>query len=102
MANADLARIINSDEVQSVIRAAKPNGRKYVLKRNPLRNRQTMLKLNPYHATVAAAEEAQRAAGAKRKATGQITAAKKAKYAQHKKHDSSKIAASFDTTFSRY
>lgn len=101
MANADLARIINSDEVQQVVRAPKPNGRKYVLKRNPLRNRQTMLKLNPYQATVAAAEEAQRAAGAKRKASGGISAAKKAKYAQHKKHDSSKITATFSTTFER-
>ena len=101
MANADLARIINSDEIQQVVRAPKSSGRKYVLKRNPLRNRQTMLKLNPYHGTVVAAEEAQRAAGAKRKASGQITAAKKAKYAQHKKHDSSKITATFTTSFDR-
>merc|ERR1712166_995725 len=75
MADADLARVINSDEIQSVINAPKENKMKYVLKRNPLRNRGTMLKLNPYHSVVAA----------KRKADGKITAAKKAKYATSKK-----------------
>ena len=103
MADADLARVINSDEIQSVINAPKENKMKYVLKRNPLRNRGTMLKLNPYHSVVAAAEAAQRVAGAKRKADGKITAAKKAKYATSKKMKAqkAKVGATFKTDFER-
>ena len=103
MADADLARVINSDEVQSVVNAPKQNPMKYVLKRNPLRNRATMLKLNPYHAVIAAAEAQQRTAGAKRKADGKITAAKKAKYAMGKKMAAQKagVGDSFKTEFAR-
>merc|ERR1711871_800123 len=80
MANADLARIINSDEIQSVIRAAQPNARRFKLKRNPLRNRSAMRKLNPYHQAIAEAEEAQREASRKRKlGGGGVTDAKRAK-----------------------
>jgi len=48
MSNADLARIINSDEIQSQLKS-----RKHILavprqKKNPLRNRSAMLKLNPH------------------------------------------------------
>jgi len=51
MTNADLARIINSDEIQSQLKA-----RNRVLpvahqKKNPLRNRTAMVKLNPYDRT---------------------------------------------------
>jgi large subunit ribosomal protein L4e len=56
MANADLARIINSDEIQSKVRAAKEGFAKPSRKRNPLRNLGTMLKLNPYIAEVRRAE----------------------------------------------
>ena len=103
MADADLARVINSDEVQSVVNAAKSNSRKFILKRNPLRNRAQMLKLNPYHSVVAAAEAAQRTAGAKRKADGKITAAKKAKYVMAKKMKAQKkkVGDSFKTDFAR-
>ena len=53
VANADLARLINSSEIQSVLNA--PNGfartkRAGVQKKNPLRNKQVMLRLNPYAA----------------------------------------------------
>lgn len=50
MVNADLARLINSDEVQSVLRKPRSaNGTKHApLKKNPLRNLGAMLKLNPY------------------------------------------------------
>lgn len=47
MANADLARLINSDEVQSVVRAPRQGSRKAGLRRNPLKNLGAMLKLNP-------------------------------------------------------
>lgn len=54
VAQADLARLINSSEVQSVLRATKGDARTKrgaVLKKNPLRNKQVMLRLNPYHST---------------------------------------------------
>ncbi|GFP93877.1 60S ribosomal protein l4-1 [Phtheirospermum japonicum] len=43
MVNADLARIINFDEVQSVVKPIKKE-----VKKNPLKNLNVMLKLNPY------------------------------------------------------
>ncbi|XP_010558283.1 PREDICTED: 60S ribosomal protein L4-1-like [Tarenaya hassleriana] len=51
MVNADLARIINSDEVQSVVKPIKKNVKRAVLKKNPLKNLNVMLKLNPYAKT---------------------------------------------------
>lgn len=52
MANPDLARLINSDEVQSKLRAAGPaKKRRAVQKRNPLSNLGAMLKLNPHAKT---------------------------------------------------
>jgi large subunit ribosomal protein L4e len=51
MLNADLARIINSDEVQAVVKPANKEVKRRELKRNPLKNVSTLLKLNPYAAT---------------------------------------------------
>ncbi|KAK7935742.1 60S ribosomal protein L4 [Apiospora marii] len=54
VSNADLTRLINSSEIQSVLRAPKGGAvtkRAHVQKKNPLRNKQVMLRLNPYHAT---------------------------------------------------
>lgn len=48
MANADLARLINSDEIQSVVNAPKSPTHRHVQKKNPLKNVDAMLKLNPY------------------------------------------------------
>merc|ERR1719199_2161125 len=47
MENADVARIINSDEVQSVLRPKLEAPKKHLLKRNPLKNKDVMAKLNP-------------------------------------------------------
>jgi len=45
--NADLARIINSDEIQAVVRPVKP--RTFATrKKNPLKNFGFLVKLNPY------------------------------------------------------
>lgn len=52
MANTDLARIINSDEIQSVVNAPKQPKKGSVLKKNPLKNLGAMLKLNPYSKTI--------------------------------------------------
>jgi len=53
ISNADITRLINSSEIQSVLR--EPRGeartkRSHVQKKNPLRNKQVMLRLNPYAA----------------------------------------------------
>jgi large subunit ribosomal protein L4e len=47
MANADVARIINSDEVQSVLKAKLEAPKRHGLKKNPLTNAAAMKKLNP-------------------------------------------------------
>ena len=47
MTNADLAQIINSDEIQSALNPAKVAGKRVALKRNPLRNKKAMNRLNP-------------------------------------------------------
>ncbi|KAK1310390.1 60S ribosomal protein L4 [Acorus calamus] len=51
MSNADLSRIINSDEVQSVVRPINKEIKRKTLKKNPLKNLNSMLKLNPYAKT---------------------------------------------------
>eukprot|EP00976_Prorocentrum_cordatum_P065027 1177729-Prorocentrum_minimum.AAC.2 len=51
MANSDLNRIINSDEVQSIVNAPKTSCTRKSLKKNPLKNLGAMLKLNPYAKT---------------------------------------------------
>ncbi|XXG66068.1 hypothetical protein AAC387_Pa05g3617 [Persea americana] len=63
MVNADLSRIINSDEVQSVVKPVKKEIKRKSLKKNPLKNLNVMLKLNPYAKTarrMALLAEAQR------------------------------------------
>lgn len=53
VSQADIGRIINSSEIQTVVRAAKGQSktkRACVQKKNPLRNRQVLLRLNPYAA----------------------------------------------------
>lgn len=48
MANADLARIINSEEVQSVVRPAVTETVRLPRKKNPLKNLAAMVRMNPY------------------------------------------------------
>lgn len=49
ISNPDIARIISSDEIQSVIRPAYPKlTASKVQKKNPLKNQKAMNKLNPY------------------------------------------------------
>ena len=50
IANPDVTRIINSDEIQSVVREAGPKQTKrpFTQKKNPLRNRGVLFRLNPY------------------------------------------------------
>lgn len=48
MANSDLTRIINSDEIQSIVKAPKKELKRRPLKKNPLKNLGALLKLNPF------------------------------------------------------
>jgi len=48
LANADLTRLINSDEVQSVVRPKAERVRVALQKKNPLKNLGALIKLNPY------------------------------------------------------
>merc|ERR1719231_322482 len=75
MTNSDLARIINSDEIQTKVRAARAGFAKPSRKRNPLRNLGSMLKLNPYVAQVRRAEIA--ATGKEAKAPAKLASAVK-------------------------
>lgn len=57
IANADIGRLINSSEVQAVVRSAKGGAltkRSGVQKKNPLKNKQVLLRLNPYAKAFAA------------------------------------------------
>merc|ERR1712107_637424 len=55
MENADVARIINSDEIQSVLRPKKEPPKKYSKKINPLKSMKAMALLNPHARQKAAA-----------------------------------------------
>jgi len=80
MTNADLARIINSDEIQSVLKPAGAVSAVLPKKRNAVKHSSVKVALNPYHATVRARETALRNQDAASKA-----AALAAKKAQTKK-----------------
>ncbi|KAI5798366.1 ribosomal protein L4 domain-containing protein [Pyronema domesticum] len=60
VSQSDLVRLINSSEVQSVLRPTKGGAKQKkggyagVLKKNPLKNKQVMLRLNPYAKAFAA------------------------------------------------
>lgn len=56
--NPDISRIINSDEIQAVVRAPKKN-KKAVQKRNPLTNFSAKAALNPYATVLRKAEREQ-------------------------------------------
>merc|ERR1712072_1223298 len=71
VSSADVARIINSDQVQSVIRPAITTQVRHPKKKNALKNRDVMIALNPYFAATrqreAARVKANRAKRAKQK-----------------------------------
>jgi large subunit ribosomal protein L4e len=69
MENADIARIINSTEIQSVLRPKLEAPKKFAPKKNPLRNKKEMLKLNPYVKPVESPEERQAKKKARKEAS---------------------------------
>ena len=56
VSNTDYKSLINSTEIQAVVRPAGEANTKrpHVLKKNPLKNKQVMLRLNPYAKTFSA------------------------------------------------
>ncbi|CAG8527927.1 11150_t:CDS:2 [Ambispora leptoticha] len=58
ISNSDVTRIINSSQIQSVLRAAgeKHQKRPYTQKKNPLRNNGVLIRLNPYAKVLRRAE----------------------------------------------
>lgn len=81
MTNADLARIINSDEIQSIVKPAVSSVTVIPKKVNPLKNTAARIALNPYHASVKKREEdlIKMSTSDKAKLAKQKAAAKKAR-----------------------
>jgi len=69
MTNADLARLINSDEVQSVVNPAKRNTVRRLRKKNPIKSIKALEKLDPYAAAARRAETNAMKARAEKKAS---------------------------------
>ncbi|KAB8303319.1 hypothetical protein EYC80_004756 [Monilinia laxa] len=85
VSQADIGRLINSTELQSVIRAAKGSAltkRAGVQKKNPLVNKQVLLRLNPY-----AAAYSKEKIGTKGLDAGKPERINKTQYAQVLKED---------------
>ncbi len=89
MTNADLARIINSDEIQSVVRPAVTTVAELPAKRNPLKNHSVLVALNPNAAATkkraveklnAGKNARQQAIKARRAETNKLSARRKAFY----------------------
>jgi len=84
MANADLARIINSDEIQSVVNPAKRGTKKYLRKKNPIKSMKALEKIDPYAA--AARKTEQRAEAARKGNKAAVLDARRAKRAAKKQY----------------
>lgn len=84
MANSDLTRIINSDEIQSVLRAKQQPSRHASVRKNALNNNQVMAKLNPYAITIKR-QEANAARNRKANRTQKLDEKRKKFLAKHKK-----------------
>ncbi|KIV92311.1 hypothetical protein PV10_06763 [Exophiala mesophila] len=72
VSNADVTRLINSSEIQSVLKEPKgyaTTKRGAVQKKNPLRNRQVLLRLNPYAAQYSKEKLGQKSLGDQGKPT---------------------------------
>lgn len=83
LVNSDITRIINSSDIQAAVRpAGQPTQKRtHVLKKNPLKNKQVLLRLNPY-AKAFATEKL-----GSRKAEGKGAKPSKGQFEQLLKHD---------------
>jgi large subunit ribosomal protein L4e len=84
LTNADIARIINSDEVQSVLNPKKKQHRFHPRKKNPLKNLGAMVKLNP-HALISKRHAILRSQHPKKRAkrTTKLVKVKRSKFYQN-------------------
>jgi large subunit ribosomal protein L4e len=96
MTNADLARLINSDEIQSVVKPAVTTPAVIPVKRNPLKNADVMASLNPYAAT-AKARAAEKAAASRK--NRQAVIKERRQFSARKKAFINAAAAEGDVTF---
>jgi large subunit ribosomal protein L4e len=80
MTNADLARIINSDEVQSVVNPAKPGQKAHAPKQNAVKNIEALEKLDPYAAEKRRAQASATSTRPNKKAKKEFKAQGKAFY----------------------
>jgi large subunit ribosomal protein L4e len=96
MTNADLARLINSDEIQSVVKPAVTTPTVLPVKRNPLKNADVMASLNPYAAT-AKARAAEKAAASRK--NRQAVIKERRQFSARKKAFINAAAAEGDVTF---
>merc|ERR1712050_521938 len=85
MVNADVARIINSEEVQSVLRPKLEPPSKFGCKKNPLKNKQIMARLNPGY--LAKSAKKKRAAEEGTEEYKMVQTKKKARIAEGKAHN---------------
>jgi large subunit ribosomal protein L4e len=95
MENADVARIINSDEVQSVLKPKLDAPKKFGKKKNPLKNKMVMARLNPGIMQKTLARKNASAKGTKE--GDMVQTKKKARLAASKVHN--KEFKKGDTTF---
>jgi large subunit ribosomal protein L4e len=80
MTNADLARIINSDEIQSVVNPAKAGQQAHVPKKNAIRNIKALEVLDPHAAEKRRAQADAKSTGSSKKAKKEFKAQGKAFY----------------------
>jgi large subunit ribosomal protein L4e len=93
MTNADLARIINSDEIQSIVRPSKA-GEEIAIptKANPLRNKAARVALNPHYAAVQKrSEESKKRSAADRQKALAKRRSERAKFDDRKKATGKKM-----------
>jgi large subunit ribosomal protein L4e len=80
MTNADLARIINSDEIQSVVNPAKAGQQVHAPKRNAVRNIEALETLDPHAAAKRRAQKDAKSQGPSKKGKKEFKAQGKAFY----------------------
>lgn len=85
MTNADLARLINSDEIQQVVRPMREAAKRTTQRKNPLRNRNVMARLNPVAENKKRMAELARTEGTKQRKA--VLAKKRETAAAHQAHN---------------
>lgn len=85
MNNADLARLINSDEIQSIVSAPTTVNSVIPKKRNAVKKTDVRIALNPYHAEVKKREDANNATKKDQRPKRKAAAARSKKFSAQKK-----------------